>query len=177
MQHNIFISWYYHTPWWHCRQLAVHITCLVQSTALLWILFELCYMQCMLFSVFAIKMASRYRNMSTQGTAGKWKHVTLTILQKLEIIRRLESGENHWGFMTSYSVGSSTIYDTKKWKYHLWSFMASSESVKDCFKWQTQEPKLAQMDKVYKWLTAIYAERKPMNGLWWLIKLNVFTMK
>jgi hypothetical protein len=49
----------------------------------------------MLFSVFAIKMASRYRNMSTQGTAGKWKHVTLTILQKLEIIRRLESGENH----------------------------------------------------------------------------------
>jgi hypothetical protein len=33
--------------------------------------------------------------MSTQGSAGKWKRVFLAILQKLEIIRRLESGENH----------------------------------------------------------------------------------
>jgi hypothetical protein len=40
-------------------------------------------------------MAGRYPNMSTQGTDGKWKHVTVMILQKLEIIRRLESGENH----------------------------------------------------------------------------------
>jgi len=54
--------------------------------------------------------------MSTQGTAGKWKQVTLTILQKLEIIRRPESGENHLGFVTSYSVGSSTVNDIKKWK-------------------------------------------------------------
>ena len=134
VQHNIFISWYYHTHWWHYRQLAVHTTYLAQSVALLWILFELCYMQCMLFSVFAIIMAWRYPNMSTQGTAGKWKHVTLMILQKLEIIGRLESCKNHWGFMTSYSVGSSTIYDIKD---ELRSFMASTESVKDCFKWQT----------------------------------------
>jgi hypothetical protein len=53
--------------------------------------------------------------MSTQGTAGKWKQVTLTILQKPEIIRRLENGDNHLGFVTSYSVGSSTV-DIKKWK-------------------------------------------------------------
>jgi hypothetical protein len=53
---------------------------------------------------------------STQGTAGKWKQVTLTILQKLEIIRRLESGKNHLGFVNSYSVGSSAVNDIKKWK-------------------------------------------------------------
>ena len=36
--------------------------------------------------------------------------------------------------MTSYSVGSSTIYDIKKWKDELLLFMAASESVKDHFK-------------------------------------------
>jgi hypothetical protein len=31
---------------------------------------------------------------SKQVTAGKRKHITVTVSQKLEIIRRLESGEN-----------------------------------------------------------------------------------
>jgi hypothetical protein len=68
--------------------------------------------------------------MSTQGIAGKRKQVTLTILRKLEIIRRLESSENHLGFVTSYNVGSSAINDIKKWKDEL----RSSERVKDHFK-------------------------------------------
>jgi len=34
---------------------------------------------------------------SKQGTAGKRKHVTLTILQKPEIIRRLENDDSHRG--------------------------------------------------------------------------------
>jgi hypothetical protein len=45
--------------------------------------------------------------------------MTLMIPQKLEIIRRLESGESHRKFMASYSMGSSTIYDIRKWKDHL----------------------------------------------------------
>jgi hypothetical protein len=47
-----------------------------------------------LLFVGAIIMASEDPDMSKQGTAGKWKHVTLKILQKLKIIRSLESGEN-----------------------------------------------------------------------------------
>jgi hypothetical protein len=41
--------------------------------------------------------------------------------------------------------------------------MASSESVKDLFKYQTlKDPKLLQLDKVlYKWFTAICSEGKP----------------
>jgi len=44
----VFISWYCPTPWWHCKQLASHITCLVQFIVLLWIIFWLCYTQHML---------------------------------------------------------------------------------------------------------------------------------
>jgi hypothetical protein len=43
--------------------------------------------------------------MSKQGTAGRRNHRTLTILQKLEVIRRLESGKNHIEFMFWYSTG------------------------------------------------------------------------
>jgi hypothetical protein len=39
-------------------------------------------------------MASEYPKMSKQGTAGKRKHVTLTVFQKHEIIRRFENGES-----------------------------------------------------------------------------------
>jgi hypothetical protein len=38
-------------------------------------------------------MASKAQKMSKQGTAGKSKHVTLTIPHKRETIRRLESGK------------------------------------------------------------------------------------
>jgi hypothetical protein len=39
-------------------------------------------------------MASDDPQMRKQGTAGKFKHVTLIVLQKLGIVRRLESGES-----------------------------------------------------------------------------------
>lgn len=39
-------------------------------------------------------MASDDPKMRKQGTAGKIKHVTPTVLQKLEIVRRLENGES-----------------------------------------------------------------------------------
>ena len=79
-------------------------------------------------------MASEDLKMSEHSTAGKRKHVTLTISQKLEIIRRLESGESQNKVMASCNIGSSTVYHIKKWKDQLHSFMASSESVKDVFK-------------------------------------------
>lgn len=39
-------------------------------------------------------MASNDPKIRKQGTAGKIKHVTLTVLQKLERVRRLESGKS-----------------------------------------------------------------------------------
>jgi hypothetical protein len=38
-------------------------------------------------------MASKDPELGTQGTAVKRKHVTLTIAQKMEIVKRLESSK------------------------------------------------------------------------------------
>jgi hypothetical protein len=39
-------------------------------------------------------MASEDSKMRKEGTAGKRKHVTLMIIQQIEIIKRLESGKS-----------------------------------------------------------------------------------
>jgi len=54
-------------------------------------------------------MASKDPKVSKQGTAGKRKHVTLMILEKLKIIRMLETGESCSVVMALYSIGSSTV--------------------------------------------------------------------
>jgi hypothetical protein len=100
--------------------------------------------------------------MSKQGTFGKRKHITLTILQKLETIRWLECGRSRSIVMASYNIGSSTIYGISKQKGQLRSFLAPSESAKALFK---QQPILAQMDNVfYKWFTAMRSAGKPPIG-------------
>ena len=68
--------------------------------------------------------------------------------------------------MASYNIGSSTVYNIRKQKDQLWSFMATSESAKGLFKWQTlKEPQIAELDKVlYKWFTAMHFKGKPMTG-------------
>jgi len=47
--------------------------------------------------------------MSKQGTASMQKHITLTINQKLEIIRRLASGKSQRGVIASYNIRSSSM--------------------------------------------------------------------
>jgi hypothetical protein len=59
-------------------------------------------------------MASKDPKMSQQGTAGKRKHVTLIMPQKLGIIR-LENGKSQSEVTASCNTGSSTIYNIKKW--------------------------------------------------------------
>jgi hypothetical protein len=46
---------------------------------------------------------------SKQGTFGKRNHITLTIPQKVEIIRKLEKGENLSMVMALYNIALSTI--------------------------------------------------------------------
>lgn len=72
--------------------------------------------------------------MCRQGTSTNRKHVTVTIPQKLETIRRLESCESQSVVMAAHNVELSTIYDIKKQKDQLRSFMASNERVKELFK-------------------------------------------
>jgi len=81
-------------------------------------------------------MASKDAKVRKQGAVGKRKHVTYMNPQKLKIImiiRRLESGYSQSVVIVSY-IRSSTIYDRRKLKNQLQSFMVSSESMKDLFK-------------------------------------------
>jgi hypothetical protein len=57
--------------------------------------------------------------MSKQCTAGKRKHVTLTVFQKLAYIGRLLIVAKAEEFMSSHNFGLSTVHDIKKWKDHL----------------------------------------------------------
>lgn len=62
--------------------------------------------------------------MNKQGAASKRKQVTLMILQKLETIWRLKSGESQRGVTASYNIGSSPIYEIMKQKdqlHFLWN--------------------------------------------------------
>ena len=98
-------------------------------------------------------------------TAYMRKHIKLMVPHKLEIIRGLESGKSWHVVVASYKIWSATVYDTKKWKYELWQFMASSETVRDVFKGQKLKPHvLVQLDKVFKWLTAKHFQGKPITG-------------
>jgi hypothetical protein len=56
------------------------------------------------------------------------------IPQKLEIIKRLESGKSQQEVIASYGIRSSTMCDVEKQKDQLQYFMTSSESVKGLFK-------------------------------------------
>jgi hypothetical protein len=56
-------------------------------------------------------MASKYPKTSNQGTAGTRKHVTLTIPQKLEKIRRHERRKQVT--MASYNIRSLCYIETE----------------------------------------------------------------
>ncbi|GBN85686.1 hypothetical protein AVEN_156696-1 [Araneus ventricosus] len=63
-------------------------------------------------------------------SSNKRKRVILTITQKLDIIRRLERGENKQDLMRKFNIGSSTIYDIKFQKDKFMKFASSAEKSK-----------------------------------------------
>lgn len=108
---------------------------------------------------------------STSGknsnTGQKRKHVTLSISQKLEIIKLLEKGENRNVLMNEFNIGSSTIYDIKKQKDELMHFASQSVTAEKLTssRQTLKKPKLEQLDSVlYKWFSAKRAEGKPVTG-------------
>lgn len=111
-------------------------------------------------------MFSKPKPSSSSKSGEKRKHVTLTINQKLEIIKRLEKGENKNILMNEFNVGSSTIYDIKKQKDELMKFASQSATTEKLSSRQTlKKPKLEQLDSVlYKWFSAVRSEGKPVTG-------------
>lgn len=116
-----------------------------------------------------IKMFSKHSKPGTSSkefAAAKRKHVTLSLQQKLDIITRLEKGENRNSIMSEFNIGSSTIYDIKKQKDKLREFVAQSVTSKSIDTRQTlKKPKLDQLDSVlYTWFSVKRSEGKPVTG-------------
>ncbi|GBO21549.1 Jerky [Araneus ventricosus] len=109
-------------------------------------------------------MFSKPKPSSSKGE--KRKHVTLTLNQKLEIIKRLEKGENRNILMNEFNIGSSTIYDIKKQKDELMKFASQSVTTEKLASRQTlKKPKLEQLDSVlFKWFSAVRSKGKPVTG-------------
>ncbi|KFM65526.1 Jerky protein, partial [Stegodyphus mimosarum] len=112
----------------------------------------------------AMTMFSKPKPSSSKGE--KRKHVTLTLNQKLEIIKRLEKGENRNVLMNEFNIGSSTIYDIKKQKDELMKFASQSVTTEKLASRKTlKKPKLEQLDSVlFKWFSAVRSEGKPVTG-------------
>lgn len=96
----------------------------------------------------------------------KRKRVSLTLNQKLEIIKRLEKGENRNILIHEFNIGSSTLYDIKKQKDDLMKYVSQTVTTeKLAIRHTLKKPKLNQLDDVlYKWFSLVRSEGKPVTG-------------
>ncbi|GBM71226.1 hypothetical protein AVEN_48595-1 [Araneus ventricosus] len=65
---------------------------------------------------------------STVASGTKRKHVTLSIKDKVNLIKKLESGTAGAKLCEDYGLGKSTIYDIKRQKKELFEFFADSDT-------------------------------------------------
>ncbi|GBM02529.1 Jerky [Araneus ventricosus] len=111
--------------------------------------------------------------------SNKRKRVVLTITQKLDIIRRLERGENKQDLMRKFNIGSSTIYDIKLQKDKLMKFASSAETSKASDERRTlQQPQHEKLDNIlYDWFLLKREEGIPISGPMLMEKARDFSEK
>ena len=79
----------------------------------------------------------------------KHKHKSLSITEKVELLKKLNSGVSVSSVCELQGVGSSTVYDSNKQKEKLLKFFANSESKKQICKRKTMTlDKSAELDQV-----------------------------
>ena len=64
---------------------------------------------------------------TTPSIQEKRKRNVLTLTETIELVNHMEKGERRVKLMAEYGVGLSTLYDLKKQKDKLLSFVASTE--------------------------------------------------
>ncbi|XP_042206656.1 tigger transposable element-derived protein 2-like [Homarus americanus] len=79
----------------------------------------------------------------------KRKHRALSIAEKVEVLKKLDSGVSVRTICEIYSIGSSTVYDIKKQKEKLLKFFSDSGSKRKMFvRKSMSEGKSAELDQV-----------------------------
>ena len=106
----------------------------------------------------------------------KRKHVTLSISDKLKLIKRVERGESRKKIMQDFNIGSSTVSDIMRVKANLMKFAGSGQSMRGADSRKTmKKPKLEELDEVvWTWFKARRAEGKPMSGQFIIEKAKKF---
>ena len=97
----------------------------------------------------------------------KRKRLVLTLPKKIGLVKRMEKGESCAKLMAEYGVGSSTIYDLKKQKDKLLSFVASTEgpTSKTENRKSLKGPKMGELDcALYMWFQARRLDGKAVSG-------------
>ncbi|XP_076043979.1 jerky protein-like isoform X1 [Oratosquilla oratoria] len=103
--------------------------------------------------------------------SSKEKRVRLSLATKLEIIEKLEKGENHTKLMEEYNIKKTQIYEIRKKKEELKKLKLQAEvcSVTGKSKMLSlksqKKPKFEKLDQaVYKWYKQQRAEGLPVRG-------------
>ena len=102
----------------------------------------------------------------TPQSTEKRKRNVLTLPKKIELVRRMEKGESCSKLMAEFGVGPSTLYDFKKQKVKLLSFVASADgpSAKIGKRKTLKESKLGELDRgLYLWFQARRSEGKAVS--------------
>lgn len=96
----------------------------------------------------------------------KRKHKTLTVLQKVDIIKRLESGTSVRHLASLFGISTRTIYDISKNKQKILQFYASSDSNAGIANRKSMRPaKDVNLDAVvYEWFRQRRDEGVPITG-------------
>ena len=97
----------------------------------------------------------------------KRKRNVLTLPKKIELIKRMEKGESRKKLIAEYGVGSSTLYNLKKQKDKLLSFVASTEGPTGKIQKRKtlKGPQMVDLDQaLYFWFQARRLEGKAESG-------------
>ncbi|XP_022823355.1 jerky protein homolog-like [Spodoptera litura] len=94
----------------------------------------------------------------------KRKHETLSLVKKMEILRKLDSGENQMKLAGEYGVGRATIYDIKKNREKIENFANTADAGTS----SRQTVKIGEYpvmeDALYTWFLQERARHTPLTG-------------
>ncbi|KAG7163490.1 Jerky protein-like 7 [Homarus americanus] len=96
----------------------------------------------------------------------KRKHRALSITEKVEVLKKLDSGVSVRTICETYSISSSTVYDIKKQKEKLLKFFSDSGSKRKMFvRKSMSEGKSAELDQVLiTWFNLRVSECVEISG-------------
>lgn len=122
-------------------------------------------------------MASkRPADFGKSGPSEKKKRLSLTIAQKVELLKKLDSGLPVRKLCEMYGCGSSTVYDLKKQKVQLLTYFADSDSKKLMSKRKHMKPgKYEDLEVcLMEWFRQVRSEGVKLSGDMILEQAKIF---